>query len=58
MHLQTVYLSVLYHIYFEWKSFYLYYLQCDNEDKKAEGFQISDFYWSVSGDIMAAQWRG
>ena len=29
--------------------------QCENEDKKAEGFQISDFYWSVSGDIMAVK---
>ena len=27
--------------------------QCENEDKKASGFQILHFYWSVSSDIMA-----
>ena len=27
--------------------------QCENEIKKAEGFQISHFHWSFSSDIMA-----
>ena len=26
--------------------------QCQSKDKKASGFQISHFYWSVSSDIM------
>ena len=29
--------------------------QCKKEDKKAEGFQISHFYWSFSSDIMAVK---
>ena len=27
--------------------------QCEKEDEKAEGFQMSHFYWSFSSDIMA-----
>ena len=29
--------------------------QCKKENKKAEGFQISHFYWSFSSDIMAVK---
>ena len=27
----------------------------EKEDKKAEGFQISHFYWSLSNDILAVR---
>ena len=27
--------------------------QCENEDRKSQGFQILRFYWSFSTDIMA-----
>ena len=29
--------------------------QCETEDKKAEGFQISHFYWPFSSDIVAVK---
>ena len=29
--------------------------QCETEDKKAEEFQISLFYWSFSHDIVAVK---
>ena len=29
--------------------------QCEKENKKAEGFQISHFYWPFSSDIMPAK---
>ena len=29
--------------------------QCEKEDKKAYGFQISHFYWSFSSDTMAVK---
>ena len=29
--------------------------QCEKEDKKAEGFQISLSYWSFTNDIMAVK---
>ena len=29
--------------------------QCEKEDKKAKGFQISLFYWSFSNNIMAVK---
>ena len=29
--------------------------QCEKEKEKAEGFQISHFYWSFSSDIMAVK---
>ena len=29
--------------------------QCEKEDRKAEGFQISHFYGSFSNDIMAVK---
>ena len=28
---------------------------CEKEDKKAQGFQIWQFYWSFSNDIMAVK---
>ena len=34
----------------------LFTCQCEKEDKKAEGFQMSHFDWSFSNDIMAAKW--
>ena len=27
--------------------------QCEKEGKKAQGFQVSHFYWLFSSDIMA-----
>ena len=27
--------------------------QCEEEDKKTYGFQISHFYWSFSSDVVA-----
>ena len=30
--------------------------KCKKEDKNAEGFQISQFYWSFLNGIMAAKW--
>ena len=30
-------------------------IQCEKKDKKAEGFQISPFYWPFSSDIMAVK---
>ena len=29
--------------------------RCEKEDKKAEGFQIWNFYWSFSSAIMAVK---
>ena len=32
--------------------------QCEKEDKTAEGFQISHFYWSFSSDIALKELSG
>ena len=29
--------------------------QCEKEDKKVEGFQISHFYWFFLSDVMAVK---
>ena len=53
--LQTVYFSVLQHLFFNAMRFGgdPFTCQCKKEDKKAYGFLISHFYGSLSNDIMA-----
>jgi len=52
MCLQTVYFPIFSAVRFDENPFTC---QCENEDKKAKGFQISYFYWSFLSYIMAVK---